>query len=1287
MKLKKFMGIAALSLAAAISFTSCGGDNEVKTSNPSETPSVEPSETPSVEPSETPSVEPSVPSVEPSETPSVEPSTPSVEPSMPSGSSDIVGNRKVYVSNVGLPNNTGSVDSPIDFGTAMRTALPGDNIYLLGGVYEYSYRLEVPSTGTAGNYITVMPASENDEVIFDFSSQTFGTRGIQIYGDYFHFKNITVRNAGDNGMYVAGSHNIIEECIFYGNRDTGLQIGRGYAEETTVDEWPSYNLIKNCTSFANFDDETLGENADGFAAKLTLGYGNVFDGCIAYRNSDDGWDLYAKEDSGNIGTVVLYNCVSFENGYLPYQIDRDGAGTMSYNTINGDGIGFKLGGSTMEGDVIMNNCMAFDNKLHGFSDNSNPGVISLINTTAFNNCSGLNEDGTISSVRGIPGATNKSNNIDLARTSASYNTFYGVLSYVNNQGEFDDSGDSSYNDDAYRGSAAYSIFQKGYDNGEKYRAFTGYADASSYHSDTVDTAFSNGTDFDGLSDSSFASVSSIDAICTSADELSSLASLHKTLRNADGSVNMGDTLKVVDSSLLTYANGKQIGANLSENEDVYPHYDLIDLRKNDYTEDEIVVYSAASVLEVLTDANAVFQDFEVTKLIHGADITWKSSNEDIAYILPSEKLSVSETVHSTVKINSPAEDTTVTLTATISHGTAKITKDFDIVVKSRNQGLGSVVSTGDSAIRVNMYANYVAPRVYATDSSSHTKSELRADLYDLTYSYRYAVDGNSRYYKVDGVYTSVAGVYEVTALATLKRDSSKTAKLVYKVYVVDPNCDIDFIEQNSDIALSKDGFTVSGYLSNIEGSVRALVSDVELPSLTATDLLDVNNTNIQSYPISTDSVTAAFNANNSDIKDGATTQYYGYYIVTNKNLSKASELYSFQVGIITIDDEDEFYTLATKGKLPESPETPTIYSLSRDLDYSDKDWAISAKSNYGTFSGLFNGNNHTVKNLSIEGKVENEKTVTVNLFYKVANGTVMNTNFDNISLINTDVDTDNGKQVGIIGDLQGGYVHNVHVTNYKAYGGEAVGAVVGQVTGGVNYITQCSLVNPIATDYSENEYQIAAFKKYVGGIVGNGQMNNDQSTFELYVSDCMVKAIIGDGNDTGGNHGGIVGRVKNDFEFYVTSVERCYFDGVVISKGQYNAGIIGDFDNGKGKVILHDNLSNAIFVYDGLVLDAAKDKANNSYLYTYAHKNSNPIVGRAVKAEVGVYETSNNFGSWAEYYSQFVVSQSTVFDLSSEDDEGNVVNWELSKTFVQYRLVWDLENIWQYDENGLSLRK
>ena len=113
----------------------------------------------------------------------------------------------------------------------------------------------------------------------------------------------------------------------------------------------------------------------------------MFDGCIAYRNSDDGWDLYAYQGNGDIGAVIMYNCVAFENGYLGETVAEfndkvtcneaalEDESMFTYNTQNGDGNGFKLGGSVMPGNGKMYNCLSFTNMMHGVTDNSNPGVI------------------------------------------------------------------------------------------------------------------------------------------------------------------------------------------------------------------------------------------------------------------------------------------------------------------------------------------------------------------------------------------------------------------------------------------------------------------------------------------------------------------------------------------------------------------------------------------------------------------------------------------------------------------------------------------------------------------------------------------------------------------------------------------------------------------------------------------------------------------------------------------------------------------------------------------------
>ena len=61
---------------------------------------------------------------------------------------------------------------------------------------------------------------------------------------------------------------------------------------------------------------------------------------------------------------------------------------------------------------------------------------------------------------------------------------------------------------------------------------------------------------------------------------------------------------------------------------------------------------------------------------------------------------------------------------------------------------------------------------------------------------------------------------------------------------------------------------------------------------------------------------------------------------------------------------------------------------------------------------------------------------------------------------------------------------------------------------------------------------------YVGGIVGNIQMDSSIKVLEAYISYCVVLADLGDkdGTDSGGCHGGIVGRIKNDKTAYYLDI-------------------------------------------------------------------------------------------------------------------------------------------------------
>lgn len=290
--------------------------------------------------------------------------------------------KKVYAAPGGTPNGVGTKDSPLDLETAVTKVENGTAILLLEGTYVFDHQVTIPvgNNGTQDCY-NVLKAAKNAKVTLDFSTQPYGDtatngRGIQLEGDYWYIGGLTVYGAADNGIFVAGSHNVIEHCVLQANRDTGLQISRRASSLSDIKDWPSDNYIINCTSFDNCDPAT-GENADGFAAKLTCGEGNVFDGCIAYCNCDDGWDLYAKEATGSIGVVTLRNCIAFSNGTL----------TNGNAEANGDMNGFKLGGSNGKVPTAHTvfNCLAFNNGKDGFTDNGNGGALTLLNCTSYNN--------------------------------------------------------------------------------------------------------------------------------------------------------------------------------------------------------------------------------------------------------------------------------------------------------------------------------------------------------------------------------------------------------------------------------------------------------------------------------------------------------------------------------------------------------------------------------------------------------------------------------------------------------------------------------------------------------------------------------------------------------------------------------------------------------------------------------------------------------------------------------------------------------------------------------------
>nr|WP_246354376.1 bacterial Ig-like domain-containing protein [Paenibacillus phytohabitans] len=280
----------------------------------------------------------------------------------------------IYVSPAGTSAGEGTADLPLDLDTAIEYVRPGQHIIVLDGHYVRNSPLVIQryndGTAAAKKYLEAAPGARP---VIDFDKKT---EGVLLSGNYWHVKGIDFTRSAPNtkGFTVGGNYNIVENSRFYANGDTGLQISRTDGTAQELAEWPSYNLILNSTSFDNRDPAN--NNADGFAAKLTSGIGNIFRGCLAHNNIDDGWDLYTKAGSGAIGPVLIENSAAFNNGYLT-------DGTVGA----GDKNGFKLGGEGINVPHTIRNSIAFGNGAYGFTSNSNPGVIA-INNIGFNNTRG-----------------------------------------------------------------------------------------------------------------------------------------------------------------------------------------------------------------------------------------------------------------------------------------------------------------------------------------------------------------------------------------------------------------------------------------------------------------------------------------------------------------------------------------------------------------------------------------------------------------------------------------------------------------------------------------------------------------------------------------------------------------------------------------------------------------------------------------------------------------------------------------------------------------------------------
>jgi hypothetical protein len=255
------------------------------------------------------------------------------------------------------PNGTtvAAVSTTVTTESALKTAISnaraGDIITVSGTIYLTS-TLQLLNSGTSSSKINFTGGT------LDCSNISSGW-GVKCNGSYWNITNMTIRNAPDCGLvFQSGGYNYVYNVTATGNDDSGIQIYNG----------SHHNYVRSCRSNENNDAANGGENADGFACKLSGGASNKFESCTANHNSDDGWDLYGQPYS-----VTITGCTATNHGY----------------GSNGDGNGFKLGSAGQNVPHTVTNCTASYNKAWGYDGNGNTGHITITGSGGTGNGKGL----------------------------------------------------------------------------------------------------------------------------------------------------------------------------------------------------------------------------------------------------------------------------------------------------------------------------------------------------------------------------------------------------------------------------------------------------------------------------------------------------------------------------------------------------------------------------------------------------------------------------------------------------------------------------------------------------------------------------------------------------------------------------------------------------------------------------------------------------------------------------------------------------------------------------------
>ena len=368
------------------------------------------------------------------------------------------------------------------------------------------------------------------------------------------------------------------------------------------------------------------------------------------------------------------------------------------------------------------------------------------------------------------------------------------------------------------------------------------------------------------------------------------------------------------------------------------------------------------------------------------------------------------------------------------------------------------------------------------------------------------------------------------------------------------------------------------------------------------------------------------------------------------------------------------------------------YKLMTDLDMRNQGTNICI----GVYNGIFDGNNHTIKNISIPSNKDG-------IFSGNLPGTIKNLYVENIDIIDNKTN-----RFGFIGGLNRGNIENVHISNmeikfsyYDRYEDAYIGGISTWGDGGK---IKNSSVNNLTIDIANSTSNFS-----IGGIFGWGYNtyveNSYVRNFEIKTSNVNISGIggisgsggivyidncyaIGEIESDSGNVGGIAGYANQYINNSYSKVD-------IISKSDYIGGLVGnsvrtitDYSNN----LVFGNLYSSKYTQNMRRMIGNLELTGSNYAYSNQRINgyiSEENMGASDLLDYDDLTAENTYLnklSWGNIYDISEVNKGILPKLKYKDSDELLPNQE--DAFIEDELVLDIEKVESSkdDINNVSVR-